>query len=144
MSQERISFGKIVYALNKDELKEYCNLYGINTANIDTARNLTLYRNNLIKKMAKEAKRDDVSIATFHKKIAPALSHETIIEIYPQYDNYKQELKLKKEQRKFNKENEQQEADYEKAYEDYYTSPHKPEPSTVHKIEFIDENEMRR
>ena len=44
MSQERISFGKIVYALNKDELKEYCDLYGINTANIDTARNLTLYR----------------------------------------------------------------------------------------------------
>ena len=104
-SQERITFKNFVSSLNKDELKEYCESYGVNKSNIKNARNLNFYKSHLINAMEKEYNKDSMPIKSFIKSFAPTLSHDTIIKIYPNYDNYKQEMKIKKEQQKFNKEN---------------------------------------
>ena len=140
----RISFEKIVNALNKDELIDYCQSYQIDVSNIKYARNLNFYRRGLINAMEKEHNTKDINIKSFVKSFATGLSHDTIIKIYPNYDNYKAEMKIKKEQRKFIKDTKEQEANYEDAYVDYYTSPHKKEPSQVHKIEYLTEEEIRR
>ena len=144
MSQERITFAIFVYALNKNELKDYCERYEINVSNIDRARNLNFYRSNLIKAMEKEHNKDSMTIKTFIKKVAPTLSHETIIKIYPQYHQYFENKKLEKEQKKFNEENQQQEDNYEQSYINYYESPKKPKASQVNKIEYLTAEEIQR
>ena len=119
----KISFEKIVNALNKNELIDYCLRYQIDVIRIYNSRSLAIYRRNLIKAMVKVHNTEAMSIRSFVNSFAPTLSHDTVINIFPEYDNYVEKKQLENELRKFVKENKEQEANYDNAYIDYYTKP---------------------
>ena len=140
----QISFEKIVNALNKNELIDYCLRYQIDVIRIYNSRSLAIYRRNLIKAMVKVHNTEVMSIWSFVNSFTPTLSHDTIINIFPEYDNYVEKKQLENELRKFVKENKEQEANYDNAYIDYYTKPQQSIPSQVNRIEYLTDDEIRR
>ena len=104
MSQVRIPLYKITDSLNKEELKSFCESYNMNTSNFNSARSLNMYRRNLLTKIWKErSEESDIDLSTFINKFIPRLSHESIIKIYPEYDNYIKQRKKKHEKELKNK-----------------------------------------
>ena len=104
MSQVRIPLYKITDSLNKEELKAFCESYNMNTSNFNSVRSLNMYRRNLLTKIWKErSEESDIDLSTFINKFIPRLSHESIIKIYPEYDNYIKQRKNKREKELKNK-----------------------------------------
>ena len=83
----KIKISDIVNNLNPNEL---FTLYADNNLNVSfhkSSKGIGLYRRNLKNRIIK-AFDDEINLKSFIENFVPKLSKETILKIYPQYDEY--------------------------------------------------------